>query len=127
MQIELLDRSVQSDVFHLYSLSQETVYGSALINYFVTGAPVSEWRISVPETMGNVMVDGQNVRTWRREADTLIVSLHQPVMGAYTLLVTFEEKPDKSENTFQAGQVVADRSAGRTWLRPGCQPDAGGN
>ena len=105
MQVELLDRSVQSDVFHLYSLSQETVYGSALINYFVTGAPVSEWKIAVPETMGNVMVDGRNVRTWRREADTLIVSLHQPVMGAYTLLVTFEEKPDKSRNTFQAGQV----------------------
>ena len=106
MLIELLDRSVQSDVFHLYSLSQETVYGSALINYFVTGAPVSEWKVSVPETMGNVMVDGQDVRTWRREADTLIVSLHQPVMGAYTLLITYEEKPDKSNNTFQAGLVV---------------------
>ena len=106
MLIELLDRSVQSDVFHLYSLSQETVYGSALINYFVTGAPVSEWKISVPETMGNVMVDGRDVRTWRREADMLIVSLHQPVMGAYTLLITFEEKPDKSNNTFQAGLVV---------------------
>jgi hypothetical protein len=105
MQIELLDRSVQSDVFHLYSLSQETVYGSALINYFVTGAPVSEWKVIVPETMGNVMVDGQDVRTWRREADTLIVSLHQPVMGAYTLLVTFEEKPDKDKSTFLAGQV----------------------
>lgn len=106
MNIEMLDRSVQSDVFHLYSLSQETVYGSALINYFVTGAPVSEWKISVPESMGNVMVDGQNIRTWRREADTVIVSLHQPVMGAYTLLVTFEEKPDKANSTFQAGQVA---------------------
>ncbi|MBL8816553.1 MAG: hypothetical protein JNL58_11030 [Planctomyces sp.] len=106
MQVEMLERSVQSDVFHLYSLSQETVYGSALINYFVTGAPVSEWRISVPETIGNVLVDGQNIRTWRREADVLIVSLHQPVMGAYTLLVTFEEKPDNIKSTFQAGQVA---------------------
>ncbi len=106
MHIELLDRSVQSDVFHLYSLSEETVYGSALINYFVTGAPVSEWKIAVPEALGNVMVDGQDVRTWRREGDTLIVSLHQPVMGPYTLLVTFEEKPDKSKGTFQAGPVA---------------------
>lgn len=106
MQIELLDRSVQSDVFHLYSLSQETVYGSALINYFVTGAPVSEWKIAVPQELGNVMVDGQDVRTWRREGDTLIVSLHQGVMGAYTLLVTFEEKPDEGNSTFQAGQIA---------------------
>jgi hypothetical protein len=106
MRIERLPRSVQSDVFHLYSLSQETVYGSALINYFVTGAPVSEWRITVPETLGNVMVDGQDVRTWRREDDVLIVSLHQPVMGAYTLLVTFEEKPSDKDGIFQAAQIA---------------------
>ena len=106
MQIEMLQRSVQSDVFHLYSLSEETVYGSALINYFVTGSPVSQWKVTVPESAGNVMVDGQDVRTWRRDGDTLIVSLHQPVMGAYTLLVTFEEKPSKNKGTFHAGQVA---------------------
>ncbi|MCA9125631.1 MAG: hypothetical protein KDB22_01035, partial [Planctomycetales bacterium] len=104
MQIELLDRSVQSDVLHLLSLSEETVYGSALINYFVTGSPVSEWQILAPESLGNVMVDGQDVRTWRREGDVLTVTLHQPVMGAYTLLITYEEKPDTS-GTFRAGQI----------------------
>lgn len=106
MQIEKLEGSIQADVFHLYSLSQETIYGSSLINYFVTGAPVSEWQIDVPAALGNVMVDGQDVRTWRREGDKLIVSLHQPVMGAYTLLVTFEEKPSGNQATFQAGQVT---------------------
>lgn len=106
MQVELLERSIQSDVFHLYSLSQGTVYGSALINYFVTGAPVSEWRVSVPATLDNVTVDGQDVRTWRREGDTLIVALHQPVMGPYTLLVSVEEKPDEEDGSFQAGQIT---------------------
>ncbi|TWU01598.1 hypothetical protein [Neorhodopirellula pilleata] len=106
MRIELLDRSVQSDVFHLYSLSDETIYGSVLINYFVTGSPVSEWRISVPESLGNVMVDGQDVRTWRRDGDTLIVSLHQPVMGPCTLLVTFEEKTDATDQSFSAGLIT---------------------
>jgi hypothetical protein len=105
MRVELLDRSVQSDVFHLYSLREGTVYGSALINYFVTGAPVSEWRIALSGTLGNVMVDGQDIRTWRREGDMLIVSLHQPIMGAYTLLVTVEEKPDESDGSFKAGQI----------------------
>ncbi len=106
MRIEPLPRSVQSDVFHLYSLSQETVYGSALINYFVTGAPVSQWNITVPANLGNLMVDGQDVRTWRRDGDTLIVSLHQPVMGPYTLLVTFEEKPGSDDGSFQAAAVT---------------------
>ncbi|MCR9293612.1 MAG: hypothetical protein NXI32_12890, partial [bacterium] len=106
LSVEVLERSVQSDVFHLYSLSQGTVYGSALVNYFVTGAPVSEWRLSVPAGLGNVTVDGQDIRTWRRDGDTLVVSLHQPVMGSYTLLLTFEEKPDEIDGSFEAGQVT---------------------
>ncbi|MCA9263810.1 MAG: hypothetical protein KDA60_08160, partial [Planctomycetales bacterium] len=106
VQIDPLDRNVQADVFHLYSLSQQTVYGSALVNYFVTGAPVSEWTLTVPAALGNVGVDGQDVRTWRREGDTLVVTLHQPVMGPYTLLVTFEQKPNETNQTFQAGQIA---------------------
>ena len=105
-RIELLEKNVQADVFHLYSLNQETVYGSALINYFVTGAPVAQLQITVPSELGNVVVDGQDVRTWRREDDTLTVSLHQPVMGAYTLLVTYEQKPDDESSRFQAGRIV---------------------
>jgi hypothetical protein len=106
MRIERRQRNVQSDVFHLYSLGDETAYGSALINYFVTGAPVSEWKIQVPESLANLMVDGQDVRTWRREADALIVTLHQPVMGPYTLLLTFEEKPGENKGEFRPGTVT---------------------
>ena len=106
MQIERLERSVQSDVFHLASLSQGIVYGSALINYSITGAPVAEWQLTVPASLGNVTVDGQDIRTWRRDGDTLIVSLQQPILGAYTLLVTFEEKPNVADGSFQAGLVT---------------------
>lgn len=106
MLIEKLERSIQSDVFHLYSLSHGTVYGSALVNYSVTGAPVAEWQLTIPASLANVTVDGQDVRTWRRDGDTLIVSLQQPILGAYTLLVTFEEKPNVADGSFQAGRVT---------------------
>lgn len=106
MQIEQLDRSIQADLFHLYSLSQGTVYGSALVNYFVTGAPTAEWKLNVPAALGNVTVDGQDVRSWRRDGDTLLVTLQQPVMGSYTLLLTFEQKPDQTDASFIAGQVA---------------------
>lgn len=106
MRIELLEKNIQADVFHLYSLSEGTAYGSVLLNYFVTGAPVSEWEITVPEDLGNVLVEGKDVRTWRREGESLIVSLHQPVIGSYTLLVTFEEKLDNTEDRLQPGRVI---------------------
>lgn len=105
MQVEPLEKSVQADVFHLYSLTEGTAYASVVLNYFVTGAPVSEWSITVPEALGNVSVEGQNVRTWRREGDTLHVSLHQPVIGPSTLLVTFEETIASEGGRLIAGRV----------------------
>ncbi|MDB4358754.1 hypothetical protein N9Z18_00775 [Verrucomicrobiales bacterium] len=106
MQIEVLEKTVQADVFHLYSLSEGTAYGSALINYFVTGAPVSELQIQVPADFGNVTADGQDIRTFRQEDGVLKVSLHQPVIGSYTLLVTFEEKIDSNGGVLLPGRVV---------------------
>ena len=105
MFVERLAQNVQSDVFHLYSLSEQTVYGSALINFFVSGAPASQWRLLVPEELANVVVDGQDVRDWQREGDELTITLHQPIMGAYTLLITFEQKPDVTQRSFRGGRI----------------------
>jgi hypothetical protein len=106
LRIEALGQSVQADVFHLYSLKEGIVYGSVLLNYFVVGAPASEWRIEVPQSVGNIDVVGQNVRRdWRREGDQVIVSLHQPVLGAATLLITFEQPMSARGGIIKPGEV----------------------
>ena len=106
IQVEALGQSVQADVFHLYSLKEGIVYGSVLFNYFVVGAPANEWRIEVPESAGNIDVVGQNVRRdWRREGNQVIVSLHQPVLGAATLLVTFEQPMSARGGMIAPGEV----------------------
>ncbi|MCB1205330.1 MAG: hypothetical protein KDN18_13800, partial [Verrucomicrobiae bacterium] len=106
MKVEPLEKSVAADVFHLYALSEGAARASVVINYFVTGAPVSEWEIAVPSDVANPGVEGQNVRTWRREGDKLVVSLHQPVIGPSTLLVTFEESIPNAGGTLAAGRVA---------------------
>ncbi|HQF39474.1 MAG TPA: hypothetical protein PK322_10190, partial [Opitutaceae bacterium] len=106
LKIEALGQSVQADVFHLHTVKEGVVYGSVLLNYFVVGAPATEWRLFVPPEAGNIDVTGQNVRRdWRREGDQLVVSLHQPVLGAATLLVTFEQPMSARGGTIQPGQV----------------------
>ncbi|MFT5881655.1 MAG: hypothetical protein ACI9FG_000140 [Crocinitomicaceae bacterium] len=110
MQIEALEQSVQADVFHLYSLKEGMAYGSVLVNYFVVGAPMHEWKIKVPKLgeqgeIGNVMVEGQNVRSWRQEGDQLIVSLHQPTLGGSTLLVSFEKPMSARGGAIDLGNV----------------------
>ncbi|MBW8781884.1 MAG: hypothetical protein JF599_08355 [Verrucomicrobia bacterium] len=106
LKIEALGQSVQADVFHLYSLKEGVVYGSVLINYFVIGSPAGEWRIEVPAAAGNIDVIGQGVRRdWRREGNQVIVTLHQPVLGASTLLVTFEEPMSARGGVVNPGEV----------------------
>jgi len=106
VRIEALGQSVQADVFHLYSIKEGVVYGSVLLNYFVVGAPATEWRIAVPQSVGNIDVVGQNVRRdWRRDGDQVVVSLHQPVLGAATLLITFEQPMSARGGSIKPGEV----------------------
>jgi hypothetical protein len=106
LAVEALGQSVQADVFHLYSLKQGAVSASVLLNYFVVGAPANEWRIEVPAAAGNIDVSGQGVqRDWRREGNVVIVALHQPVLGAATLLVTFEEPMSARGGVLSPGEV----------------------
>ncbi len=104
--IDAVGQSIQADVFHLYTVKEGIVYGSVLLNYFVVGAPATEWRVQVPKSVGNIDVVGQNVqRDWRREGDQVIVSLHQPVLGGATLLITFEQPMSARGGTISPGEV----------------------
>jgi hypothetical protein len=106
MKVEALSQSVQADVFHLYSLKEGAVTGSVLVNYFVVGAPANQWRIRVPESLGNVEVIGQNVgRDWRREGDTLVIPLARPLLGSGTVLITFEQPMSARGGTLSPGEV----------------------
>jgi len=106
LNVEALGQSVQADVFHLHSLKAGAAYGSVVINYFVVGAPATEWRVSVPADAGNVDVTGQNVgRDWRREGDTLVIPLSRPLAGAATLLVTYEQPMSTRGGSLSAGSV----------------------
>ena len=91
MEIKALSQNVQADSYHFYSLQEGTAYVSVLLNYFVTGAPVSEWRLALPEEIAHLSVDGRDMRDYRQVEGELVVPLHRPVMGAYQLLVSFEQ------------------------------------
>ncbi|MES2996510.1 MAG: hypothetical protein V4733_06840 [Verrucomicrobiota bacterium] len=106
MKVEALGQSVQADVFHLYALRTGGVTASVVINYFVVGAPATEWRVEVPEDVGNLDVAGQNVgRDWRREGKTVIVPLTRPITGAGTLLISFEHIMNAGGGSISPGEV----------------------
>src|SRR5581483_11445918 len=90
MHVERLPQTVQADVFHLFSIGEGIAYGSSVMNYAVSGAPVSAFRVELSDEYYNVEFTGKDIRNWQKTDGGYVVQLHTPVAGAYTLLATYE-------------------------------------
>jgi hypothetical protein len=90
VNIERLEQSVQADVLHLYTIGEGMAYGSSVIHYFISGAPLNSFEVSLPDDYFNLEFTGSDVRDWVKTESGYIVSLHNPVSGAYTLLASYE-------------------------------------
>mgnify|MGYP001401268607 CR=1 FL=1 len=87
---------IRAEVFHLQSIGESVAYGSAVINYIITGSPVDELRFSLPEELENVEFVGSDVRRWSREDGLWIVKLTRKVIGDYNLAVTYTQQHSPS-------------------------------
>src|SRR5439155_4757571 len=96
MRVERLPQSIQADAFHLFSIGEGVAYGSSVLNYVVSGAPISAFRIELSDEYFNVEFTGKDIRNWQKATNGYVVQLHMPVSGAYTLLATYE-RPFKSQ------------------------------
>ncbi|MBI5387841.1 MAG: hypothetical protein HZA90_24530 [Verrucomicrobia bacterium] len=90
MRVERLPQTVQADAFHLFSIGEGIAYGSSVLNYLISGAPVSAFRIELSNEYFNVEFTGKDVRNWTKTTNGYVVQLHTPVSGAFTLLTTYE-------------------------------------
>jgi len=96
MRVERLPQTVQADAFHLFSVGEGVAYGSSVINYNISGAPMAAFRIEMPDEYFNVEFTSKDIRSWQKTTNGYVVQLHSPVSGAYTLLATYE-RPFKSQ------------------------------
>jgi hypothetical protein len=101
MRVERLPQTVQADVFHLFSIGEGIAYGSSVMNYVVSGAPLSVFRVELSGEYYNVEFTGKDIRGWQPTTNGYLVQLNSPVSGAYTLLATYE-RPFKP-----AGETLA--------------------
>ncbi|MGO8925673.1 MAG: hypothetical protein ACLQU3_02080 [Limisphaerales bacterium] len=96
LRVERLPQTVQADAFHLFSIGEGIAYGSSVMNYLVSGAPVSTFKVELSDEYFNVEFTGKDIRNWQKTDGGYLVQLHTPVSGAYTLLATYE-RPFKSQ------------------------------
>ena len=79
MQVERLPQTVQADAFLLFSIGEGVAYGSSVLNYQVSGAPVSTFKIELSDEYFNVEFTGKDIRNWQKTAGGYVVQLHTPV------------------------------------------------
>jgi hypothetical protein len=90
MRVERLPQTVTTDVFHLFSIGEGIAYGSSVMNYVVSGAPVAAFRVELSDEYFNVEFTGKDIRGWQKTTNGYLVQLNTPVSGTYTLLATYE-------------------------------------
>ena len=90
INVERLPQTIQAEALHLFSIGEGIAYGSSIINYVVSGAPVGSFRVELAGEYDNVEFTGKDIRNWQKVGAGYVVQLHTPVSGAYTLLATYE-------------------------------------
>jgi hypothetical protein len=90
LAVDRLPASIRAEILHHFSIGEGVVYGSSLMNVQVSGAPISELRVNIPERYGNVEFTGRDVRNWEVRPGGFQVYFHSPVSGPYTLLATYD-------------------------------------
>lgn len=91
------ESSVQTESFHLFSIGEGVAYGSSIATYEISGAPIQELAIRLPEEYENVELSGANVRDWQEESGVYTIRLHAPVSGTYSLLATYETRLNQGD------------------------------
>lgn len=111
-QIELVPSvkpaSVLAESFHLLSVAEGITYGSTLVTYFISGAPLDEFRFRIPDTYRNVEFVGRDVRRWEREGDVWVVRLQRKAIGDFNLGITYSQRPGDDKVITAGGATCAD-------------------
>ncbi|MCX6905952.1 MAG: hypothetical protein NTW03_21230, partial [Verrucomicrobia bacterium] len=75
LRVERLPQTVQVDALHLFSIGEGIAYGSSVLNYLISGAPVSTFKIELSSEYFNVEFTGKDVRNWQKTAGGYLVRL----------------------------------------------------
>ncbi|MBC2601171.1 MFS transporter [Puniceicoccus vermicola] len=88
--LSAVEQSIRLDTFRLLTLAEETLYGSAIFNFAVTGAPLTELQFELPAGYDNPDFQGEGLRSWTLKDRTATLRFQSPLSGAFTILATYE-------------------------------------
>ncbi|MFO7534497.1 MAG: hypothetical protein R6X19_02225 [Kiritimatiellia bacterium] len=103
LAVERTKPALYAEVFNLCSIGEGVLYGSASISCHISGAPARSLKLKIPQRLQNIEFTGRDIRNWSHSGDVWTVTLQEKVIGAHTLLVTFDQRLDYAAADFDAG------------------------
>lgn len=98
---------IRAEAFHLISIGEGVVYGSVVVNYFISGAPVDELYFRIPEGLQNVEFVGSDVQRWVKEGSLLKVKLQRKITGDYNIGLTHSQRYEAGSKILVGGVECA--------------------
>ncbi len=102
--------NIVSEVFHIGSVGEGTLYGSSIFTYHVSGAPVDKIQLKVNPLLKNLEFTGGNIIDWKMiddkpEFQAWQVNFREKIFGDYTLLATYETPLSGSDTNYKMGDL----------------------
>jgi hypothetical protein len=102
--------NIVSEVFHIGSVGEGTIYGSSIFTYHVSGAPLDRIQLKVNPLLKNLEFTGGNIIDWKMldekpEFQTWQVNFREKIFGDYTLLATYETPLSGSDTNYKMGDL----------------------
>ncbi|QNN22960.1 hypothetical protein HED60_12005 [Planctomycetales bacterium ZRK34] len=83
---------IRAEAFELVSLGEAMAYGSVVVNYFISGAPIDELKFRAAAGLDGIEFVGRDVRRWTHDGDVYTVKLSRKVVGDYNLGVFYRQR-----------------------------------
>ena len=95
--------AILAEPFHLVSIGEGIMYGSVVVNYYISGAPVDQFQFTLPDRCRNVEFVGSDVRRWTEKDGVWTVSLQRKVIGEYNLGISYNQRYEDGESILVGG------------------------
>jgi len=105
--------SIVSEVCHIGSIGEGTLYGSSVFSFHISGAPLKKFLVSVNPQMKNLEFTGRDIVDWKKLTSEdgrqqYQVNLREKIFGDYTLLASYEAKLGTGEALCRFGDLTCD-------------------
>ena len=112
VKIQHVKGNIISEIFNLVSAGEGTAYGSSIISFHISGAPVDNLRFIVGDAMKNLEFKGRNIisrkkiNAGQKGFNIWEVKLRKKQLGDITMLATYEISI-KDGGTLRLGAISA--------------------